>query len=114
MKIVFLSVITCLGLTGCRYDHKQSICNSVFPFVTFENTVQQIVINKCSLSGCHQTGANIGDLTVYTEIINTIEKNSFQTFVVDLQIMPPEGNTALTDDELALINCWLEIGYPEK
>lgn len=114
MKYFFLSVISCLGLTGCKYDHKTSVCDSVFPFVTYENTVQFIIKNKCALSGCHQSAANIGDFTSYVELIPSIENTAFQTFVIDLQIMPPEGNVALTDDEITKLSCWLENGYPEK
>ena len=114
MKLILLSVISCLGLTGCKYDHKTSVCDSVFPFVTYENTVKDIIGNKCALSGCHQFAANIGDFTSYQELILSIENSAFQTFVIDLQIMPPDGNVPLTADEITKLSCWLESGYPEK
>lgn len=93
---------------------------------TYEADIKSIMDKSCAYSGCH-SGADAGmfvtaasnDYTNYEGMEVTLFNGSFSTRVLDSLDMPPfytpDGNPKeLTTEELDIISCWIENGYPKS
>lgn len=120
--IVGLGVITLFQ--ACTSDQlpepEMSDCGTEMP--TYTNDIKPIIDANCAYSGCHLDSAP-GQYDTYAGITPNIENNRFRQRVIIERADPvsgmppsyaPEGRSQdLTDAELALIECWLDAGYPE-
>lgn len=112
-KLLIISILTLsvAVMTGCYYDTEELLypggvsCSGVAP--SFSKDVQPIFQTKCSLSGCHNTGATNtgGALTNYTEI--KAKAAPCKTSVLNGSM--PKGLT-LTADQIKIISCWVDNG----
>jgi len=90
---------------------------------TYESDIREIVERTCAYSGCHLGGAP-GLYNEYEGLLSNLESGLFRQRVIEIREdatlgMPPDyapdGRAKrLTEDELMLITCWLEAGYPEE
>ncbi len=94
--IVSVSVVSCK-----KYDPQ---CNGDSP--TYQSNIKRIIDANCTKSGCHPSFATYNGIKPY--LLN----NQFKSRVLDEQSMPQGGK--LSHDELDLIQCWHDQGYPEK
>ncbi len=95
-------------------------CDGLTP--TYEADVREIVERTCAYSGCHLGGAR-GLYNNYQGLLPDIENGGFRQRVISMKDDPvggmppnyaPEGRDEdLTEEELKIINCWLEAGHPE-
>ncbi len=81
---------------------------------TYNAHVKVIVDAKCAISGCHVSGASMGDFTTYAGIKAKADAGRIKSHVFELKIMPPASATQLTDEEKETIKCWLDNGAPES
>lgn len=91
--------------------------------ITYESEIQYILETNCAYSGCHLDSAP-GVYTTYEGVLGVLGQGSFLERVVTLRDdpilgMPPDfvpsnRPTSLSEEELRLIRCWLEAGFPEK
>ncbi len=91
---------------------------------TYEGSIKAIIDNSCAYSGCHLDGSAPGVYTTYSGLESVVESGIFREKVVNLRDDPylgmppdlvPEGRPRdLTQQELELIQCWLENDHPEK
>ena len=95
--------------------------------VTYENVIKPIIDESCAYSGCHDGGAGIGpaDYTRYDGMLRHLNSGSFRSRTLDQKDspsigMPPDQSVYveslkddLTDEELEMITCWLDNGFPE-
>ncbi len=91
--------------------------------LTYEEDVRPIIEETCAYSGCHLGGAP-GVYNSYDGLLQDLEDGSFRDRVItqreDPNVgMPPDYAPAdrpvdLTEEELTIISCWLEAGYPRE
>lgn len=102
------------------------LCDTVM--VTYESHIKEIIDNSCAYAGCHDGAGGIGprDYTTYGGMETHINNESFKERVIDQKDdpaigMPPNQSAwpqSLKDDltleELDLVQCWINAGYPEN
>lgn len=89
--------------------------------------VKTIIDGSCAYTGCHDgtgsnafipTGAN--DYTNFAGLKASLDGGSFNTRTLDKKTMPPAAfvpagfPTTLTEEQLKVLTCWHEAGYPEN
>ena len=87
---------------------------------TYDVEIRPIIETACAYSGCHLDAAS--NYSTYDLLLNSLEPPSgmFRVRVFTPQPgfeMPPSnasGPTQLTEEQLHLIECWLDAGYPEN
>lgn len=105
-NLVYL--ICTIGLVSCNNKDEIS-CDGSTP--TYDTEIKVIVNESCATTNCHTTGYSHGDLTSYENMKEVINNNSFKAKVLDTKSMPK--GSSLNEDELNLIQCWVDNGYPE-
>jgi len=92
--------------------------------VSYNLNIKTIIDNSCALGGCHINGGDgPGVYTNYSNLVPFFEDGSFERTVIEQRNdpnigMPPDwsNNGApkdLTEDQIELVKCWIEAGYPE-
>lgn len=125
-KYWLLSLLACVIVTlgACTTDALPEPislpCDGETP--TYEGQIREIVERTCAYSGCHLGGAP-GIYDNYQGLLSDLENGTFRQRVITSKDNPtigmppnyaPEGRAEdLTDDELMMITCWLDGGYPE-
>ncbi|RMF03758.1 MAG: hypothetical protein D6772_01700 [Bacteroidetes bacterium] len=89
---------------------------------TYNNEIRPIIEASCAYSSCH-LDASPGRFDSYAGLLPYLEDNSFRQRVITdranpTQGMPPDYAPAdrprdLSPEELQLIECWLDAGFPE-
>jgi len=127
-KTSFAFLFLCLFGTlvpSCTVDKRPPLeieCDDIPP--VWEGEVKTIVELTCAYAGCHiggGTGAP-GNYTSYGTVAAALNNGSFQNRTFDIKDnptlgMPPDyatGPKDLTDDQLNILTCWVEAGYPEN
>jgi hypothetical protein len=127
MKKVFLFCLlasTIFSMDACTSDALAEpvmlSCDGLIP--TYEADVREIVERTCAYSGCHLGGAP-GIYDDYEGLLSDLESGLFRERVISAKDNPtigmppnyaPDGRAKdLTADELMIITCWLDAGYPE-
>ncbi|MEK6781453.1 MAG: hypothetical protein AABY93_07090 [Bacteroidota bacterium] len=80
--------------------------------ISFKDEIKTIIDTNCAVSGCHN-----GDNGVSRNwsVFETLKSNA--TSVKErttAKSMPPAGKTALTDEQIAKIACWVEDGAADN
>lgn len=112
-------IIGTFTLSSCNFDNlpepTPAGCES--GTITYNVTVQAILETNCAYTGCHLSGFPNGNLSSYgDDLLDFLEKGDFKERVIDLRDMPPYyafGPTELTAEELQILKCWIEDGYPQ-
>lgn len=108
MKKKFFVFITALFMfavfTDCRKD-------KYFVPVCYDNDVQPILTNKCTMSGCHNTSDKAAelDLTSYAAYQNSRKKDILSS--INDGSMPPKNYMSLTVPEKEIIARWAAQNY---
>ncbi len=105
---------------SCTYEKRPPVvanvaCDTLMP--TYAQDIKPIIDINCSYPGCHDAGASIGDFTHYSSMKSRLEGGQFETRVLLIKDMPPpyaSGPKELSPEELDLLECWLQDGYPEQ
>lgn len=111
-----------LGIISFESCAKEEAC------ATWDVDVQPIVAATCSYSGCHSGGTSANaflpqesnDYTSYTAIKSSLDNGKFKLRALVNKDMPnamfvPAGQpTALTQEQLDILQCWADAGYPES
>ena len=87
-----------------------SICDSV----TYTNDIKPIIDSKCV--SCHYAGGTgNGDYQTspYAGLKQKVDNGSFKNRAIILHDMP-QGGPPLSQEEMDLINCWLDAGAPNN
>ena len=93
---------------------------------TYNTNVKQIIDQTCAYSSCHDgAGLGPGDYSTYGGLNNIINNGSFVNRVIDQADnpsigMPPDMSIyafSLQDDlsaeQMEIIMCWIDAGFPE-
>lgn len=116
-KIMYKKTIaittTILALISCnKTNNHVPTCNGGSP--TYETTVKPIIKTNCVTCHNGENGYNKNDvlLNSYAALKSSIEKGKFEKVVLKKQTMPTLG--PLSADNLDILRCWLDNGYPEN
>lgn len=110
--------------SGCTSDQLPeptlSECGSLTPSYNVE--IKPIIDQSCAYSGCHLDSAP-GQYDTYEGLLSILENGDFRKFVITERAdpslgMPPNFAPAgrpkdLNEQEIELIDCWLQAGFPE-
>ena len=119
--IVFLCCLS-LGIIFCSCGDKDDDDTDPTPdtcttlAASFSADVMPIIELTCAIPDCHVAGFDSGDFTTYEGVKERVDNGSFATRVTN-QSMPPSntlGPESLTDDEIELINCWVDDGAEDN
>ncbi len=119
---IFLSGYLFLTMQSCTSDELPEptapLCSTTVA-VTYDTDIKAIIDKYCAYSGCHVSGFPSGDYSTYEGLEGFTASGSFKDRVVTQKNMPPsyapdEELKSLDDDELQLIECWIEGGYLEN
>jgi hypothetical protein len=109
-----VSMIVFYSFFACKQDklptpQAPSFCDSIS--ATYNDSVKAIIDSKCSVAGCHlNTQSPI--LNNYTQVFGSSGRIAIRS--LDLKTMPPLGMPQLTEDEIKILTCWREAGFPEN
>lgn len=100
-------LVACLAILflSCTNDKFES---DPCAAVSYIETIRPLVNLKCAVYGCHVSGFPPGDFTGYEVLKQKVNEGKLQLVVFDLKIMPPVNK--LTDEETALLKCWIANG----
>ena len=113
-KYIITGLLFVLLTTACTYRSEYEMLGECAVKVTYKNTIKGIVDTRCAISGCHVSGFQPGDFTSYMGIKEKADNGKLNFMVFDLQLMPPSGNSQLTEDELDLLSCWISQDAKEE
>jgi hypothetical protein len=74
---------------------------------SYDTQIKPILTTRCALSGCHDGSSSLPNWTVLSNVQANAQNIKSRT---TNRIMPPAGQTPLTDDQIALIACWVDDG----
>lgn len=93
---------------------------------TYDTNVKPIIDQTCAYSSCHVSGGiGPGDYSTYSGLSNIITNGSFVNRVIDQAAnpsigMPPDMSIYsfslqddLSPDQMEIIMCWIDAGFPE-
>lgn len=114
MKRIFVLAAVSVFFTTCSSDLNN-------PDVCFQENVLPIFVNKCSMSGCHNSQDMVKgyDLSNYEGIMKgVVPKHPLQSEVYKVikgkNPEMPEGMEPLSTKELAYIKIWIKMGAPNS
>jgi len=114
------------GFTGtnCETAAQAGTCDNID--ATFNGDVKDVLSVTCSYDACHGAESDFGqmDYNVFANLQPHLESGSFEARVLNgggdgLTIMPPpytaeDKPKELTTEQLQILTCWKEAGYPEN
>jgi len=78
--------------------------------ISFDDAIKPIIEARCATGGgCHGAGSGSRDWTNATNLKNNSANVKSRT---GAKTMPPAGSTALTQDQIDQIACWVDDGAP--
>lgn len=77
--------------------------------ISFSGPIKTIIDTRCALSGCHAAGTGSRD---WTNLDNLKANATAIKTRTGSKSMPPAGSTALTQDQINQIACWVDDGAP--
>lgn len=126
-RIIFL-LLSIWILSNCSRDQLPESMVECDETVTYTNVIKPIIDESCAYTGCHDGAGGIGpaDYTRYSGgMLRHLNSGSFKSRTIDQKDnpslgMPPSQSVypetikeELTPDELEMVMCWLENGFPE-
>lgn len=107
--LYFLIVMSAILMSSCKKDKLDPVCSGDTP--SYNNTIKVIIDNSCTMSGCHGLNSDNGDFTTYLKLKPYLDNGHLKKHVLKKQDMPV--GFKLTQEELNLIQCWVENDYAE-
>lgn len=95
-------LILVIGAVSCKKNNYVPVCDGSTP--TFVADIEPIAEANCY--ECH-------GYTSYEDMAYSFSDGSFEKKVLIKQSMPRGGKT-LTNEELDLIRCWVDNGFPKE
>ena len=107
VKALFLIVL----IVGCTKDTVPEPEGCV-EIPTFDQSVREIIRNKCNFSGCHDGSSGVGNYNSYRGLERVLDNGEFKQLVLIEKTMPRSGT--LSPEEFESLRCWTENGFPEN
>ncbi len=103
-------------LWNCSFDKAEMTMLQCEDEVTYQNTVKPIIDGSCAYNGCHDGSSEApGNFTNYGGMLNWLQNDLFEQRVIINRDMPPAdatGPTELSSEQIRILRCWLQDGYP--
>lgn len=120
-NMVMLALASLVFFFACKKDKsgegRDVDCSKVngATFTSNSGKMQAIVANKCGTSGCHAAGGDGSQHWTYSAEYDSLAPHLDHMYegVILEKEMPPAGAAPLTEDELDLIQCWKNSGFPK-
>lgn len=97
--------ITVQDADGCETTSTHRVLSNT----SWANDILPIINTRCALPGCHNGQSSLPNWTD----LSTVQQNATNIKNrTGARTMPPSGQTQLTDDQIALIACWVDDGAP--
>lgn len=111
MALLFVAVTF---FQGCKADKlpdpvTASFCDTIS--ATYNASVKAIIDSKCAISSCHG-GPQGPNLSTFSGVSGASDRIAARA--LDLQTMPPSSMPQLTNEEMDIMNCWRNDGFPEQ
>lgn len=107
----FLGLALTLILTGLYSCKKDKLdCDGATP--NYGDDIKMIIDASCALSGCHGSSSFHGVFTTYDGLEPYLLDGQFSNRVLITQDMPK--GSSLTQEEIILIQCWVDNNYAEN
>jgi len=95
--------VTVKDANGCEFSESHQVLSGT----TWSGTVNAIIMARCAITGCHVAGTGLPEWGILSNV-------QAQAGLIRTRInngsMPPAGATDLTNDQIALITCWIDDG----
>lgn len=110
----FAALLVFYSFFSCKQDklplpEVPTFCDSIT--ATYDGSVKAIIDAKCAVAGCHLNTQN-PNLNNYSQVFENSDRIAVRS--LDLKTMPQFGMPQLTDEEIEILTCWREAGFPEN
>ena len=117
--LCFCSFVVIMTIASCTKDKLPEPMNECLDEFTYQNDVKSIIDNSCAYVGCHVSGFGQGNHTSYATLKPQLDNGDFNREVITERTMPPSyapsgKPKSLTQEQLDIIACWIQQGYPEQ
>lgn len=115
--LISISITAMLTISSCGKEkgELQTMPDCDTLSVVYNDTIKNIISNKCATTGCHVNGGSgNGNFTTYIGVNAKVGNGSFETRVYQTEDMPPAGSAILTECEKLKLKRWLNIGAPNN
>ena len=82
--------------------------------VSYARDVKPIIQQNCATSGCHVAGFPDGDFTQYAPLKAKVDNGSFKNSVIDWNAPKMPETQKLPENQLRILQCWLNANAPEN
>ncbi|MCC5929154.1 MAG: hypothetical protein JJU28_07900 [Cyclobacteriaceae bacterium] len=83
-----------------------------FPVVSFAADVLPVINANCQISPCHGTNPSIPSWSGYNPV--KANADNIRSMVTSRAMPPQEANITLTDNQIATIRNWIDVGAPDN
>lgn len=94
--------VTVADGSGCETVASTDVKNGL----SYDASIKAIIQNSCATTGCHVSGGTSPNLTDFATIQTNADRIKARTGNKSM----PAGGGSLTDDEIAMIACWVNDG----
>ena len=116
IRILGVCGLSFLFITACYFNNEEELYGPPevdTAQVSFSRDIFPIIQMSCAVANCHvEGGFGNGVYEDYEDVYRKVENGSLMERVIVQRSMPP--NDELSDEELALIEAWLEDGAPDN
>jgi hypothetical protein len=117
--LCFYSFIGFITFVSCTKDKLPEVMNECTEEYSYESDIKLIIDSSCAYAGCHVSGFGQGNHTSYITLKPQLDNGDFKREVLTERTMPPayapSGRPkSLTREQLDIIACWIQEGYPEQ
>lgn len=120
--ILLLSMLICLFLYNCDkqvglIEKPEALKPDACDTVTYNKHIQPIFALSCGLnnSSCHSSTGSGGDFTTYAQVKAIGENGKLKARAFDgVPNIMPLGGPKLAQNQLDLIQCWINNNYKQQ
>ena len=94
--------LTAKDENGCETTESVRVLSGI----SYSTQVEEVILTNCAVEGCHVAGTGNPDWTVFSNVKENAGSIKTRT---QNGTMPPDGLT-ISDEEIALIACWVDDG----
>ncbi len=117
MEKISITLFFIFFLVSCSKDKLAPPDFSCDPQPTYNSDVDNIINSSCAYAGCHDGSSAPGNFGSYATLSGFLSPTLFERRALVLRDMPPQeatGPTSLTEEQIQILSCWVEDGYPEN
>jgi hypothetical protein len=115
--IIISTIFVVLTFISCHKD-KTLVLGPCGTEISYTTDIIPIIQSSCMTNQGPGTGCHDSWITEHSNIVNYINDESWQNAVWGSYSMPKMPNNfgidSLTSDEVQIMKCWVEQGFPEN